>query len=246
MSTKSENRTDVNPAGVRTVTDPIRDPVISQTRQEVFDKFNVNPNSTNVSRDIGNQIDVDANVGIYYKDIVANKDLPPIPGRPDQDTAQIATGKEYQKLQAFEDQYTPYEEPTYNPLDFYTGSGEFNLALFNKVFREEQRRRQAYFRELEEKRLRDLNKEPPPPKLHQLSIGQHLFNMKDSVINIIYDIQAEPLSPEIFLKQNRLFYIGLLLLIIYILYLVLMTFIPERIKPAEPSALRVELIPGKI
>ena len=36
------------------------------------------------------------------------------------------------------DQYRPYEEPLNNPLDFYTSSGEFNVAQFNKTFRKEQ------------------------------------------------------------------------------------------------------------
>lgn len=216
MSTRIENRTNINPAGVRTIDNPIKNPVISQTRQEVFDKNNI--------------------------DIFANKRLPPIPGMQDQDNLQIATGEEYNKLRSFEDQYTPYEEPTYNPLDFYSGSGEFNLALFNKVYREEQRRKQAYFRELEEQRLRELNKEPPPPKLHQLAIGQHLINMKESFIGLIYDFQSEPLSPELFLKQNRLFYLGLLLLIFYILYLVIRTFIPEEVKSPEPANIRIEMV----
>ena len=240
MSTKSAAKPPVNPSGVRPVIDPVKQPVVSQTKQNVFDKDNLN-----------NQ---DSDVNSKYKNILENQDLPPIPGnrilasqQADQDNVdpQITSGPEYSKLHAVEDQFTPYEEPTYNPLDFFTGSGEFNLALFNKVFREEQRRKQAYFRELEEKRLRELNKEPPPPKLHQLSIGQHLFNMKDSVIGIIYDMQSEPLSPEIFLKQNRLFYVGLLLLTIFIIYLILANFIPEKIPEPPSSALKVELIQSK-
>lgn len=120
------------------------------------------------------------------------------------------------------DQFIQYDEKTYNPLDFYTSSGEFNLALFNKTFRQEQINRIQFYRKQEEDRLRRLSEEPGPPKFHDLSVGQHLIQMKATVFNIISDISAgKPITPQLFLKDNRLFYLGLLFVVIFVFFLIL-------------------------
>jgi hypothetical protein len=120
------------------------------------------------------------------------------------------------------DQFTKYDSMTYDPTQFYTSSGEFNLALFNKTFREEQIKRIQFYRKQEEDKLNRLNAEPPAPDFANLSVGQHIFNMKDSVFNTVSDLASgKPLSSSILTKNNRLFYFGLLLVIIFIVYLVL-------------------------
>jgi hypothetical protein len=119
------------------------------------------------------------------------------------------------------DQYTQYDNMPQNPLDFYTGSGEFDVSLFNQVFLEEQKKRQAYYQYLEEKKLAELNKEPPAPKIHELSIGKHLLKMKDTLFNIIQDLYTTNLDKydsTILTKNNRMFYIGLFIVIFFILY----------------------------
>lgn len=117
-------------------------------------------------------------------------------------------------------QFTPYE--TSNNFDFYTSSGEFNLALFNKTFREEQLKRIAFFRNEERKRLEELNNlNPPEPKLHELTIGQHIINAKNTVFDIIEDLLTKPLTTDILTKNNRLFYIGIILMIVYVVYLII-------------------------
>src|SRR5690606_7934556 len=55
------------------------------------------------------------------------------------------------------DQFWQYDNMNYNPLDFFTASGDFNLALFNKTYRDEQLRRMNYYNDLEKKRLEELN-----------------------------------------------------------------------------------------
>lgn len=120
------------------------------------------------------------------------------------------------------DQFTRYESKITNPLDFYTSSGEFNLALFNKTFREEQLKRVAFYRQEEINRLNELNaRQPPPLKLHQQSVGDHLLKMKDSVFGLIGDSITEPINTDIFIKDNRLFYLSMLFLTIFIIYLII-------------------------
>lgn len=123
------------------------------------------------------------------------------------------------------DQFTRYESELYNPIDFYTSSGEFNLANFNKTYREEQLKRINFYRNEEIKRLREMAQWQPPPSFFQLSIGEHLVRMKDSFFGTIYDLQTEPLSINIITKNNRLFYIGLFLILVFVVYLVLSSFV---------------------
>ena len=119
------------------------------------------------------------------------------------------------------DQFTRYEDVNKNNFDYFTSSGEFNLALFNKTFREEQLKRVAFYKKLEEDRLTELNKTNTPKlALHEMSVAQHLFNMKNTIFNIMKDIQTEPLNMDILLKDYRLFYIGLILVIIFVIFLI--------------------------
>jgi len=124
------------------------------------------------------------------------------------------------------DQFWQYEDKAYNPLDFFTSSGEFNLALFNKTFRDEQLQRMTFYNELEKKRLDELNAlKKSKPDLLSLTIGQHLINMKDTPFNIANDLTHQPLSTHVIMKDNRLFYIGLLFIIIFITYLIMQNLI---------------------
>jgi hypothetical protein len=137
--------------------------------------------------------------------------------------AELYTPKKNETIYAqLPDQFTNYDRKLYNPFNFYTSSGEFNLGLFNKTFREEQLKRIDFFRKAEQQRLEELNRSAPPPAdLHQLTVGQYVRNMKDTFFDVANDLQTKPLSTEILMKNNRLFYIGLLLIIIFVIYLVL-------------------------
>lgn len=124
------------------------------------------------------------------------------------------------------DQFTEYENKTYNPIDFYTSSGEFNLSLFNRTYREEQLKRIQFFRDQELKRLRQEDADTKSkPNLLDLTLKQHLTNFKDTFFGIWHDLQTQPLTTKIFTKNNRLFYIGVLLVLIFIIYLVLYSFV---------------------
>lgn len=58
--------------------------------------------------------------------------------------------------------------------------------------------------------------------LYQLTVGQHLRNMKNTIFDVWNDSMHEGFNRIFFTKKNRLFYIGLFLLIIFILYLMLL------------------------
>jgi hypothetical protein len=120
------------------------------------------------------------------------------------------------------DQFVEYENRSYNPIDLLTSSGEFNIDLINKSFREEQLKRMEFFRQRERERLEaeaKLARVPTP--LTQLTVGQHLDNFQSMFYGIIRDTKTEPLNSEIVTKDNRLFYLGIFFFILFIIYAVL-------------------------
>jgi hypothetical protein len=120
------------------------------------------------------------------------------------------------------DQFAKYEGNQENSFDFFTSSGEFNLALFNKTFREEQLKRIAFYKKEEQKRINELNKNSrTAPKLHELNILEHMVNMKNTFFSIWSDLQTKPLNMSILTTGHRLFYIGLFFFIVFLIYLIL-------------------------
>lgn len=124
-----------------------------------------------------------------------------------------------------DDQFTPYEDKSYDPARFFTSSGEFNLSQFNKLYREEQLKRINFYRSQEEARLKELDKNQPAPDLLNYTLGQHLINMKNTPFNIGSDLINDQFSYRIFTKDNRMFYLGLILVIIFLIYLILAYFL---------------------
>ena len=124
------------------------------------------------------------------------------------------------------DQFTKYENQISNPFDYFTSTGEFNLALFNQRFRQEQLKRIAFYRNEELKRLKELNsKTPDHLQLHKLSVEQHIFNMKKTLFDVWNDICTKDITVSIITRDNRIFYIGMFLVFVFILWLVLAYFI---------------------
>lgn len=116
-----------------------------------------------------------------------------------------------------EDEYKPYTEKKYNTFDFYTSTGEFNAKMFNKKFREEQRQR---IKEGRDSNLEKLNETVKIRKLHDMSIGEHIFKIQNTFNDIIDDL-GTGINLDIFIKDNRLFYIGLFLFLVFVIYLII-------------------------
>ena len=103
-------------------------------------------------------------------------------------------------------------------MNNYYSNNEFNINKFNKEFEETQTEENI------EDDLTELNKEITKKKLHDIRLGSILSNMKEEVFGTLYDMLSfnyENSYSEIFTKNNRLFYIGLFLIMIcIILYLI--------------------------
>lgn len=142
----------------------------------------------------------------------------------------IAIQPDYLKdqLNKTPDQFKQYDDLATNPLDFYTGNGEFNIQKFNKVFRDQQKGRTTYYEELEKQRLDKLKEIQEEKKLGQYTVGEHFIRMKDSFLGIIEDLQQEETPDNVLTKDNRLFYIGLLLLTFFLFYVILRFLVNQK------------------
>lgn len=119
------------------------------------------------------------------------------------------------------DQFVEYENRSYNPIDFLTNSGEFNIDLINKSYRLEQLKRMEFFRQKERERLETASKlYSVPIPLTQLTIGQHLIGFQNTFYGITYDLidSDKPINFEIVTKDHRLFYLGIFFLLIFLIY----------------------------
>ena len=105
-------------------------------------------------------------------------------------------------------------------MDKYYSNNEFDISKFNSAFEDKQD-----FKE-NDKELDTMKKVIEKEQLHDMSLGKILVNMKDEIFGILYDIitinfNSSDTFIEIFTKNNRLFYIGLFLIIICIfLYII--------------------------
>ena len=120
------------------------------------------------------------------------------------------------------DQFVEYESKSYNPFYFFTSSGEFNLNEINKSYRLEQIKRMQFYKGLEETRQAEINKiNPPKPSLTELSLYQHIMNFQNTFFGIISDLESAqtPINSDILTKNNRLFFIGILIMFIAIVIL---------------------------
>lgn len=91
--------------------------------------------------------------------------------------------------------------------------GSFDIDRFNRNFDQYRERRKVIMNAEMEARLAELNKPPPDIPIWNRPIGTVLIDMKDSIFGIIDDLLSYNFSLNIFIKENRLFYLGLFLLI---------------------------------
>lgn len=129
---------------------------------------------------------------------------------------------------------------------FKTSTGEFDIDRFNRYYEQYRERRKKEMYKRMKDRLDILNKVPPIIPIYDYSVGQILIGMKDSVFGVIDDllkwefvakstisyeegdvdtkveIDEINVSTNILTKDNRMFYLGLLFVIIsLILYLIM-------------------------
>jgi len=120
-------------------------------------------------------------------------------------------------------------------------SGKFDIDRFNRDFDQYRDKRKEESREILNRKLEELNKPPDVTPPYDLSVGQIMINMKDATFNVMDDIINFKFTSEVLLKQNRLFYIGLLLIIIALILYAYMIFMTENTECCNDK-LKVQLV----
>lgn len=88
--------------------------------------------------------------------------------------------------------------------------GTFDLDKFNKKYNDVRKRRKQKIINSEAERLARLNEIRYKKKIHELTVGELFFNLKDAMFDTLTDF----LYLRFKIDNNRLFYIGLMIIII--------------------------------
>ena len=122
-------------------------------------------------------------------------------------------------------------------MDNYYDNNNFDLEKFNKRFKQLQNENKEKENLEREAYLKTLDKKETIKKITDLSVGDILTNTKNEVLDLIYEIISFEFEGfdgfiDLFIKNNRLFYVGLfMLLICCILYLIsYIFFYPSDVK----------------
>ena len=106
---------------------------------------------------------------------------------------------------------------------------------FNRDFDQYKERRKKEMAESMQKKLEELNRPEPIPPIYQQSIGKILVDTKDSMFGFLDDILQFKFELSTLTKANRLFYIGLVLLLIAIILYLYDIFMEMDQKPSPDT-----------
>lgn len=103
------------------------------------------------------------------------------------------------------------------------GDKNFDKEKFNKYFKLNQKDEQEKKLKDRNKELKLLNKLNEQKKLHELSIGEIMINMSKTFFSLFNDLLNKKTTIDLLFVDNRLFYIGLFMIIVFALYAILNT-----------------------
>lgn len=102
----------------------------------------------------------------------------------------------------------------------------FEVDRWNRDFEQYKERREKEKERKMKEKLDDLNKPVEKVPVYNLPLGQILINTKDALFEILDDLLQFHFEKETILKDDRLFYIGLILIIISLItYMYFMIFV---------------------
>jgi len=105
----------------------------------------------------------------------------------------------------------------------YYDNNNFDIDKFNKMFKENQDKKDEKESKNKIEYLKSLENKTEVRSISELTINEIIYNFKNENLDLIYDIFTFNYSSVsefygIFSKNNRLFYFGLLLLIICVVF----------------------------
>lgn len=105
----------------------------------------------------------------------------------------------------------------------YYDNNNFDIDKFNKLFKENQEKKEEDENKKNIEYLKSLENNVEVKSINELTINEIIYNFKNENLDLIYDIFTFNYSSvsefyQLFSRNNRLFYFGLLLLIISIVF----------------------------
>ena len=113
----------------------------------------------------------------------------------------------------------------------------FDIKKFNQDFEDYLTNQKKARTEREQKYLESKEIIKRQKLLHELTFYEILGNTKDTVFNVMDDLTTININRDTLSKENRLFYIGLLLIIFSIFLLGIYIIIPKREKKCVSKAI---------
>jgi hypothetical protein len=98
-----------------------------------------------------------------------------------------------------------------------TPGGRFDAQKFNIEFEKSKNIKKAQTKSLEQERLAKLSSDETTLSITELTVSEILIGLKDSWFDLLDDLLQRRFDITIFTKKNRLFYIGVTLIIIIII-----------------------------
>jgi len=121
----------------------------------------------------------------------------------------------------------------------------FNEADFNQKFEESKELTKLLSKEKERQRLQDLNTEELRKSIVELSTIEILIGIKDTWFELIDDLLQGKFNMETFTKDNRLFYIGVTIILIVILYFLFSIFNDDQENDKNKKIIKIYHIYSK-
>jgi len=112
---------------------------------------------------------------------------------------------------------------------YINNDGKFDINRFNRDYDQYRIRRKEEMDKKIALKLAELNKPKPEIPIYQKSIGTILINTKDTLFEILDDMLQGNFSSNTFTKNNRLFFIGITMIIIAC-FILLYTHIFDELK----------------
>jgi hypothetical protein len=97
---------------------------------------------------------------------------------------------------------------------YKSSTGDFDIDKFNRYYEQYRAKRKKQMERKMAKKLGELNKPKDRKPLYHDSVAEIMINTKDALFEILDDLLQRRFIVDTFIKNNRLFYIGLIMVFI--------------------------------
>ena len=127
--------------------------------------------------------------------------------------------------------------------EFEDTSSEKSKKFSNKEFDDTVLQKNIEMKQIMQDRLDKLNQQKIEHEPYNKTVGETIINTKDALYGILDDLLQYKFTLNTFTKENRLYYIGIVLLFIVISMYIYDMFVISHIKqPIETNVITVKLI----